>query len=139
MNKISENEKIEIFRNKITLENNSNILCHLQIEMSSKFIIFKFLKINDLSYFEKKYVTKEINNILKLPPLLYDTFEKIKNFFLEAFKKNKFKFYEEKDIIIIKIKFSLIFEEIESKIELKKILLIQIIFFITFSLKLKIN
>ena len=120
MNKISKNEKIEIFRNKITLENNSNILCHLQIEMSSKFIIFKLLKINDLSYFEKKYVTKEINNILKLPPLLYDTFEKIKNFFLEAFKKNKFKFYEEKDVIIIKIKFSLIFEEIESKIELKK-------------------
>ena len=123
MNKIHKNsEIIEIFRNKIILEN-SNILCHLQIEINSKFIIFKLLKINDYSYFEKKYETKEINNILKLPPLLYDSLEKIKNFIIEAFKRNKFKFYQENDIIVIKIKFQIVFEEIESRIELKKIII----------------
>ena len=123
MNKIHKNsEIIEIFRNKIILEN-SNILCHLQIEINSKFIIFKLLKINDYSYFEKKYEIKEINNILKLPPLLYDSLEKIKNFIIEAFKRNKFKFYQENDIIVIKIKFQIVFEEIESRIELKKIII----------------
>ena len=68
MNEIHKNsEIIEIFRNKIILQN-SNILCHLQIEINSKFIFFKLLKINDFSYFEKEYEIKEINNILKLHP-----------------------------------------------------------------------
>ena len=104
----------------VKLENNLNILCNCQIQISSKYIFFKLLQIHDLSYFEKKYELKEIVNILNLPPLLYNSLEKVKKIIEEAFKRNKFKFYQEKEIIVLTIKFPIIFEEIESRIELKK-------------------
>lgn len=107
----------------VKLENNLNILCNCQIQISSKYIFFKLLQIHDLSYFEKKYELKEIVNILNLPPLLYNSLEKVKKIIEEVFKRNKFKFYQEKEIIVLIIKFPIIFEEIESRIELKKIII----------------
>ena len=118
------NESINQSQYKVVFEDNKeDDLCNLLISIKLKEIYFKIIHINNfsLNYYEKRYELKEIVNILNLPPSLYDTLEKVKKIIDDFFSKKIYKFKKEENKIILIFKIPILFEEIESKIELNKI------------------
>ena len=74
-----------------------------------------------MNYYSNKYELNEIINILNLPPLLYNSLEKVKKIIDDFFSKKIFKLQKEKNKIVIIFKIPIFFQEIESKIELNNI------------------
>ena len=124
-NESNEKEKKEIpnTQYKVFLEDNKDDIYDLQIGIKSKFIFFKLFQNNniELNYYSNKYELNEIINILNLPPLLYNSLEKVKKIIDDFFSKKIFKLQKEKNKIVIIFKIPIFFQEIESKIELNNI------------------
>ena len=124
-NENNETEKKEIPNSqyKVFLEDNKYDIYDLQIGIKSEFIFFKLFQNNniELNYYSNKYELNEIINILNLPPLLYNSLEKVKKIIDDFFSKKIFKLQKEKSKIILIFKIPIFFQEIESKIELNKI------------------
>ena len=106
---------------EIKLNKNSYLLT---IELEDETINFKLNQINDKTfyYYYNSFTYDEIINLLKLPPQIYDDISTIFELYETGLSKNKIylKEDEEEKMMILFIKITMGFDEIESSINLKE-------------------